>query len=599
MRVYKDILGYYKDELFSDAFPIADLGVVYEVTTKQVSKDLNVKVDTGANESTEEGEETEGVADAGIITVNNLVDAHRLQATNFDKKGYLTYLKGFMKEVESYLASNNPTRVDTFKKEAQEYAKKVLGEFDKYTFWQGENLDAEGMVALSYKKDNDANEYFVFWKDACVVVIITMKKRHHSYNSQLNLLPTSGDIKHYYGIYIGYGVKIPSFDEGLDLYHRGCFGKGTLSRSNPIYHQIKQQLQQSHQETEEEDEEDEDDSSRGGVFHVKNLKRYKDIIRDTNNSNDNQQPLKYQRINDNNNDNDITEDDIQEDMQLSLYEAFYLLYGLGCLTILREPTTEEVNEYKNNIESSNNSNNNDSLNSSNHKNKKILTSMTIEECWKLFNEEDDRFLPNYIAYHHFRSTGWIPRSGLKYGCDFVLYKLRPELVHAQYQVVVQYLNEYERNNTTSSSSSSYGEDNSYNSNNTISDSWVNLGRMNRVSESVAKGTIIFNIVRNNNNNSNERNKNDPGGSMHYTKQVIRGGACDVDQTTIQQHQQQQQQLFTFLIVFVFVMIPADTCFLGCLFVTCAVVVFGFCSTSLEKNQNQSLFININISPLKI
>ncbi|GAM19112.1 hypothetical protein SAMD00019534_022870 [Acytostelium subglobosum LB1] len=169
MRVYKDILGYNKDELFSDAFEINDLGIVYEVKTKQISKDTNVKVDTGANASEEEEADGEGGApNSSIITVNNLVDGQRLTSTNFDKKGYITYLKGYMKAIETYLADNNPDRVAAFKKDAQEYAKTLIGNFDKYQFWQGENMDADGMVALSYTKDNDTAEYFIFWKDGVV-----------------------------------------------------------------------------------------------------------------------------------------------------------------------------------------------------------------------------------------------------------------------------------------------------------------------------------------------------------------------------------------------------------------------------------------------
>ncbi len=47
--------------------------------------------DTGANASAEEAEE--GVED-GAVQVNNIVNSFRLQPTTFDKKGYLTYLKG-------------------------------------------------------------------------------------------------------------------------------------------------------------------------------------------------------------------------------------------------------------------------------------------------------------------------------------------------------------------------------------------------------------------------------------------------------------------------------------------------------------------------
>lgn len=47
--------------------------------------------DIGANASAEEAEE--GVEDTSI-KVNNIVHSFRYQSTQFDKKSYLTYLKG-------------------------------------------------------------------------------------------------------------------------------------------------------------------------------------------------------------------------------------------------------------------------------------------------------------------------------------------------------------------------------------------------------------------------------------------------------------------------------------------------------------------------
>lgn len=47
--------------------------------------------DTGANASAEEAEE--GVED-GAVQVNNVVNSFRLNQTSFDKKSYLSHLKG-------------------------------------------------------------------------------------------------------------------------------------------------------------------------------------------------------------------------------------------------------------------------------------------------------------------------------------------------------------------------------------------------------------------------------------------------------------------------------------------------------------------------
>lgn len=47
--------------------------------------------DIGANASAEEAEEA---LDDTEVKVNNIVHSFRLQSTSFDKKSYLTYLKG-------------------------------------------------------------------------------------------------------------------------------------------------------------------------------------------------------------------------------------------------------------------------------------------------------------------------------------------------------------------------------------------------------------------------------------------------------------------------------------------------------------------------
>lgn len=54
-------------------------------------------VDIGGNPSAEEQEEA---LENGATQVNNVVHAHRLQQTSFDKKSYLTYLK-----VRSFVSS--------------------------------------------------------------------------------------------------------------------------------------------------------------------------------------------------------------------------------------------------------------------------------------------------------------------------------------------------------------------------------------------------------------------------------------------------------------------------------------------------------------
>ncbi|CEP63234.1 tRNA splicing endonuclease subunit SEN2 LALA0_S07e05512g [Lachancea lanzarotensis] len=42
----------------------------------------------------------------------------------------------------------------------------------------------------------------------------------------------------------------------------------------------------------------------------------------------------------------------------------------------------------------------------------------------------------YAAYHHYRSHGWCVRSGIKFGCDFLLYKRGPPFHHAEFGIMV-------------------------------------------------------------------------------------------------------------------------------------------------------------------
>ena len=49
---------------------------------------------------------------------------------------------------------------------------------------------------------------------------------------------------------------------------------------------------------------------------------------------------------------------------------------------------------------------------------------------------DNGFLVSYVAYHHFRSLGWVVKSGVKFGVDLLLYKGGPVFSHAEFAVAV-------------------------------------------------------------------------------------------------------------------------------------------------------------------
>lgn len=97
---------------------------------------------------------------------------------------------------------------------------------------------------------------------------------------------------------------------------------------------------------------------------------------------------------------------IFEYLQLSHEEAFFLVYALGCLSIA----------YK-------------------------KESLTILKLWEVFSAAHHNFQTRYLAYHHFRSKGWVPKVGLKYGTDLLLYRKGPPFYHASYSVIVELVDE--------------------------------------------------------------------------------------------------------------------------------------------------------------
>lgn len=158
-------------------------------------------VDIGANPSAEEADE--GLED-GVETVNNVAYSFRLTSTSFDKKSYMTYIKGYMKKLKVKLQESNPDRVTIFEKGAATLVKKILETFkvcfgifisissflghgeihssfdvflnhvllkslQDYEFYIGESMDPESMVALLNYREDGITPYFTFFKDGLKV----------------------------------------------------------------------------------------------------------------------------------------------------------------------------------------------------------------------------------------------------------------------------------------------------------------------------------------------------------------------------------------------------------------------------------------------
>ncbi|KAL1970908.1 hypothetical protein VTN77DRAFT_2742 [Rasamsonia byssochlamydoides] len=107
----------------------------------------------------------------------------------------------------------------------------------------------------------------------------------------------------------------------------------------------------------------------------------------------------------------------QEHLQLSNEEAFFLVYGLGVLRVF-DDTGKPIQP---------------------------AASLLRLFCQHSYFpprdpttnvEPDDPFMLSYVVYHHFRSLGWVVRSGVKFGVDYLLYNRGPVFAHAEYAVVI-------------------------------------------------------------------------------------------------------------------------------------------------------------------
>ncbi|KAI9312756.1 hypothetical protein BX666DRAFT_1986239 [Dichotomocladium elegans] len=131
-----------------------------------------------------------------------------------------------------------------------------------------------------------------------------------------------------------------------------------------------------------------------------------------------------------------------EEMRLDLYEAFYLLYALNAI-VIRDP--------QQNI-------------------------LSIDKCWQLFSDCIPSFGVHYGVYHHYRSRGWVPKQGTKFGVDYVLYRPGPRHSHADFAVKIVPVGKDEDDNRPLSEMG-----------------WTEIQRISRVCAQVRKTLILCHV----------------------------------------------------------------------------------------------------------
>nr|CAD7392357.1 unnamed protein product [Timema cristinae] len=137
---------------------------------------------------------------------------------------------------------------------------------------------------------------------------------------------------------------------------------------------------------------------------------------------------------------------VREMLHLTLEEAFFLSYALGCLQVLDL----------------------------------FGNTLTVVDTWGLFSESQKDFVQKYVAYHHFRSKGWVVKPGLKFGGDFLLYKQGPMFYHASYIVLVEVIKVEDQTRDIVLSRRAL--------------TWTRLIGYNRVAEASGKEVLVCQVV---------------------------------------------------------------------------------------------------------
>lgn len=130
----------------------------------------------------------------------------------------------------------------------------------------------------------------------------------------------------------------------------------------------------------------------------------------------------------------------QEYLQLTLEEAFFLIYALGTLDVYRDdvrlsssyllrlfcdhstyPVPDQIDLYHHQL----------------FRKLHAKSTESIPVMTELSNiRSDNSFIMKYVVYHHFRSLGWVVRPGVKFAVDYLLYNRGPVFSHAEFAVMI-------------------------------------------------------------------------------------------------------------------------------------------------------------------
>ncbi|CAO3566997.1 unnamed protein product [Mortierella alpina] len=158
MLIFEDVIS--GDKLFSDAFPIKEVGVFYEIDCAMITIKKGVDVDIGANVSAEDA--ADDYEDGTEIT-NNVVHSFSLSSTSFDKKSYLTHAKQYVKSLKPHIRLEGDA-IKAYEVETAAAFRKIAEAFNVYEFFVGNTMNPDGAVMLLNYREDGVTPYFTVFK---------------------------------------------------------------------------------------------------------------------------------------------------------------------------------------------------------------------------------------------------------------------------------------------------------------------------------------------------------------------------------------------------------------------------------------------------
>lgn len=231
------------------------------------------------------------------------------------------------------------------------------------------------------------------------------------------------------------------------LYRRGFFGKGMLSRSGPGRDdQLRLPKRRTSRRPENEAKElEEDVTTRNRVRRKRRREWFAEAGLEPTAQNETEITADTLPTDAVESSDDSPLYPVKEYLQLSLCEAVFLSYALGCL-IVRDSEGRALSSAR---------------------------------LWASCRANQTDFIASYVAYHHLRSKGWVVRSGEKYGVEYLIYKHGPPYYHSNAAILIRMTDAATEEAVDSTSAFT----------------WQYLAGVHRINAAVSKDLILLHVLK--------------------------------------------------------------------------------------------------------